>query len=118
MIKKMTAGVVCLFFLLAFSLFLTSKISDAYATATEKILNDPALSKEYGTQQYTVLVGSRFKLGSEWSCARLLFVLNGTEGSGIVKVLLRRKRLHDAWEVRDVTLGYNTEPKTSCGAAA
>jgi hypothetical protein len=113
----MTAGVVCLFFLLAFSLFLTSKISDAYAIATEKILNDPAIGKEYGTQRYTVLVGSRFKLGSELSCARLFFVLNGTKGHGFVKVLLRRKKSHDAWEVRDVTLGYNSEPKTSCGAA-
>jgi hypothetical protein len=118
MIKKMTAGVVCLFFLLAFSLFLTSKISDAYATATERIFNDPSISKQYGTQQYTMLVGSQFKLGPEWSCARLLFIVKGTEGSGIVKVLLRRKKIHDAWEVRDVTLGYKTEPKTSCGAVA
>jgi hypothetical protein len=118
MTRKITVGVLCVFFLIALLLFLTSKISDAYATATDRIFSDRTITQEYGTQQYAVLIGSRFQLGPEWSCARLLFALKGTNGSGIVKVLLRRKQMRNAWEVLDISIGYNTEPKISCGSTA
>ena len=114
--RKTAIGVICLLFLFVMSLFLTSKISDAYGTAIRKVLSDPAVEQEYGRQQFALLIGSQFKLGPQWSCARLLFILSGADGKGIVEVLLRRKKLRDAWAVREVIIGYHAESKVDCGS--
>jgi len=113
--KKIILGVTFFAVLGVAALYLTSKISDAYKTANRKILNDPTISQEYGMQQYTVLVGSSFKLGPEWSCSNLIFFVKGANSSGFVKVILRRKKIYrDPWDVLDVTSGLYTQSDVNC----
>lgn len=117
--KKIILGLIFFSVLIVSALYLTSKISDAYKTATRKILNDPKIRQEYGMPQYTVLVGASFKLGPEWSCATLVFFVKGVNSGGIVTVILRRKKIYrDAWEVLDLTSGFHTRSAVSCGSTA
>jgi hypothetical protein len=117
--KKIILGFTIFSLLIVAALFLTSKISDAYKTANRKILNDPTIGQEYGMQQYTVLVGSSFKLGPEWSCASLVFFVKGANSVGFVNVKLRRKKIYrDAWDVLDLTTGFYTRSEVSCGPTA
>lgn len=99
-------------------LFLTSKLSDAYSTATRTVLDAPTIAQEYGVPQYAILIGESFKLSPEWSCANLLFFVKGTAEHGIVEITLRRKKLYrDSWRVIGITKGYYTRSEVSCGPA-
>lgn len=115
--KKLIYGLIAFATLIILDLFLTSKISDAYTTASRRILVDPTIAEKYGAQQYAVLVGSQYKLGPERSCARLRFVLKGARSSGFVEVLLQRKKIYrDPWVVREVVSGYYNQSQVGCSS--